>query len=65
MEAAHDGGCHEGELYDIAADALEATDVAAEKPEVVKDLLAKIEAWRATLPEKPTGDVFSAERAGL
>lgn len=53
------------ELYDIAADPLEVKDVAAERPEVVKDLLAKIEAWKATLPEKPTGDVFSAERAGL
>ena len=53
------------ELYDIASDALETADLAAEKPEVVKDLLAKIEAWKATLPEKPTGNVFSAERGGL
>lgn len=53
------------ELYDIASDALEETEIAAENPEIVKGLLAKIEAWKATLPEKPTGDVFSAERVGL
>ncbi|MCB1090174.1 MAG: N-acetylgalactosamine-6-sulfatase, partial [Verrucomicrobiae bacterium] len=50
------------ELYDIAADALETKDVAAEKPEVVKDIVSKLEAWKATLPAKPTGNVFSAER---
>ena len=50
------------ELYDIAADALETKDLAAEKPDVVKGLVAKIEAWKATLPEKPTGEVFSQER---
>ena len=51
------------ELYDIAADALETKDLAAENPDVVKDLVSKIEAWKATLPGKPTGDVFSAERS--
>ena len=50
------------ELYDIAADALETKDIAAEKPEIVKELTAKLEAWKATLPEKPSGEVFSAER---
>lgn len=50
------------ELYDITADALETKNLAAEKPDVVKDLVAKIEAWKATLPEKPTGEVFSQER---
>lgn len=50
------------ELYDIAADALETKDLATVKPEVVKSLIAKIEAWKATLPEKPTGDVFPQER---
>ena len=50
------------ELYNVAADALETKDLAAEKPEVVKELIAKIEAWKATLPEKPTGEVFSQER---
>ncbi len=50
------------ELYDLAADALETIDLAKENAGVVKDLLAKIELWKTTLPNKPTGDVFSAER---
>lgn len=50
------------ELYDIAADALETKNLAAEKPETVKELIAKLEAWKATLPEKPVGEVFSQER---
>ena len=51
------------ELYDIAADALETTDLAAENPEVVKELVSKVEAWKTTLPEKPSGEAFSAERS--
>jgi len=50
------------ELYDIAGDALETKELSAGKPEVVKGLLAQLDAWKATLPEKPSGDVFSAER---
>ncbi|MCP5560953.1 MAG: sulfatase-like hydrolase/transferase [Verrucomicrobiaceae bacterium] len=50
------------ELYDIAPDALETKDLAAEKPEVVKELISKLAAWKATLPAKPGGDVFSVER---
>ena len=34
-----------------------------EKPEVQKQLIAKIKKWKATLPEAPSGEVFSAERA--
>jgi len=30
---------------------------------VVKDLLARLETWKATLPKKPEGDVFSTERS--
>ncbi|MCB1064162.1 MAG: sulfatase-like hydrolase/transferase [Verrucomicrobiae bacterium] len=51
------------ELYDIAADPLETKDVAGDLPEVVNGLVAKLEAWKATLPEAPSGDVFSAERS--
>jgi hypothetical protein len=29
----------------------------------VKDIVAKLEAWKVTLPKKPSGDVFSAERS--
>jgi N-acetylgalactosamine-6-sulfatase len=50
------------ELCDIAADPLEARDLATGKPEIVKELIAKLEAWKSTLPEKPSGEVFSAER---
>lgn len=50
------------ELYDIAADALEAKDLAKEKPDVLKELVSKLEEWKATLPAKPAGDVFSKER---
>lgn len=50
------------ELYDLAADPFEQTDRAEERPEVVKEIVAKLTAWKATLPEKPSGDVFSAER---
>jgi hypothetical protein len=32
---------------------------------VVNQLLKKIEDWKATLPLKPSGDVFSEERAQL
>jgi N-acetylgalactosamine-6-sulfatase len=50
------------ELYDISTDIYEATDLKESKPEVVESLLKKIEDWKATLPAKPSGDVFSAER---
>ena len=53
------------ELYDIANDAIETKDIATEKPELVKELIAKLEAWKATLPTQPTGDVFSKEREKL
>ena len=47
------------ELYDIAADALETRDVATEKPEVVKELIAKLERWKSTLPDKADPACFS------
>lgn len=50
------------ELYDLVADPYEATDLAAEKPRVVVELLASITDWQATLPAAPTGDVFSSLR---
>lgn len=51
------------ELYNLAADPLEKTDLAKEKPGEVKSLTAKIDAWKKTLPGKPTGNVFSSERS--
>ena len=53
------------ELYDLVADPLENRDMKTSRPEVVAELSAKIRSWQSELPEKPTGDVFSAERAEL
>lgn len=50
------------ELYDIAADPYEKTDYRKERPEVVAQLQKLLEEWKATLPAKPTGDVFSSLR---
>jgi hypothetical protein len=50
------------ELFDIAIDVPEQRDLKDRHPEVVQQLRAKLEQWQATLPEKPTGNVFSAER---
>ena len=41
----------ETELYDLTADPRESTNVAAKYPEVVKELTAKVEKWKATLPK--------------
>lgn len=51
------------ELFDIAADPYEKSDVKTHNPEAVKELLGKLAAWKATLPAKPSGNVFSAERS--
>ncbi len=51
------------ELYDIAASPYEKKDLREEKPELAASLLKKIADWKSTLPEKPKGDVFSAERS--
>ncbi len=51
------------ELYDIAADAYEKTDLREQQPKLVQVLLKKLVDWQATLPAHPKGDVFSAERS--
>ena len=50
------------ELYDIAGDTYEKDDLKAKQPEVVKQMLGKLKAWQSSLPAKPEGNVFSAER---
>lgn len=50
------------ELYDIATSPFEKENLAEGNQEVVDGLLGKIEAWKKTLPEGPSGDVFSGER---
>lgn len=53
------------ELYDITADPFEQTDQKAKQPDVVRNLTNQLAAWKKSLPEKPTGDVFSVERQNL
>lgn len=50
------------ELYDMVADPFEKYDVKGEHGDVVKRLVGELERWKGTLPLKPSGDVFSAER---
>ena len=50
------------ELYDLAAGPYETSNLKEQKPKVVRQLLQQIDQWKATLPAKPTGDVFSNER---
>ena len=50
------------ELYDLAADPLETTDLAPTDPTALARLTAELGRWKATLPAEPTGDVFSSER---
>ncbi len=50
------------ELYDLAADPYEKTELKERKPEVARRLMQQMETWKSTLPAKPTGDVFSSER---
>ena len=49
-------------LYDIAKDLGEDTDLKSAHPEVAAELLTRLKAWQATLPDKPTGAVFSELR---
>ena len=42
----------EPELYDVAADPGERNNLAIKKPEIVKQLSTKLEAWQATLPKE-------------
>ena len=53
------------ELHDIASSPYERDDLKVSKPQVVAALQKQLEEWKATLPEKPTGDVFSNERKTL
>jgi N-acetylgalactosamine-6-sulfatase len=47
------------ELYDVAADPYEKTDLKAQKPEATAKLKKLLTDWQATLPEAPSGNVFS------
>jgi N-acetylgalactosamine-6-sulfatase len=51
------------ELYDIASDPYEQKDLKGDNASVTADLLKRLAGWRATLPSKPMGSVFSAVRS--
>ena len=53
------------ELFRISEDWREANNLADEQPDRVESLLGKIRAWQETLPDAPSGNVFSAEREEL
>ncbi len=53
------------ELYDLTNDPFEKSDLKESKPKIVSQLKQKLSQWKATLPEGPTGAVFSAEREQL
>jgi N-acetylgalactosamine-6-sulfatase len=50
------------ELYDLLADPLEKNDLKEKHPQSVKQLVNMLEQWKATLPAKPSGQVFSKLR---
>jgi N-acetylgalactosamine-6-sulfatase len=54
----HDGS--RAELYDIPKDCAEQHNVAAEHPEVVQELTAKVLAWQKSLPPSPARDQAAA-----
>jgi N-acetylgalactosamine-6-sulfatase len=51
------------ELYDVNKDPLEKNNVNSSNPEIASELLNKLKAWHATLPEKPNPECFSKYRA--
>ncbi|NQV32696.1 MAG: sulfatase-like hydrolase/transferase [Phycisphaeraceae bacterium] len=51
------------ELYNIAADPNEKTDLKELQPEVVKQLQQKLAQWKVSLPKKPDPRLFSKERS--
>lgn len=50
------------ELYDISRDVYEKNDLKKQRPELVEELMKKIESWKATLPTKPDLNCLSDYR---
>ena len=50
------------ELYDLVRDPLESTNRADKNSETVSRLKISLQKWLSSLPEKPTGNVFSSLR---
>ena len=58
------GGSGEWELYDLAADLGETKNLAADKPDLAKELLAKYDAWNAGNVKPLWGAPGAAEGKG-
>jgi len=50
------------ELFNLITDPLEKNDVSNKEKSVVKKLKKELDDWLASLPEKPTENVFSSLR---
>ena len=50
------------ELYDAINDPLEKNDLASENAQTVKEMKTLLTDWQKTLPDKPSGNVFSKLR---
>lgn len=50
------------ELYDVNQDPLEKNNLKSSHPEIASELLKELQAWHATLPEKPNPACFSKYR---
>ena len=50
------------ELYDLESDPLEVVNVADKHEKEVRRLRTMLEEWRSSLPDRPTGKVFSRLR---
>lgn len=50
------------QLFDISKDVQEASDLTAREESVTENLLRQLRDWQATLPNKPSGNVFSELR---
>lgn len=51
------------ELYDVNSDPLEKNNLKSSHPEIANELLKRLQAWHATLPEQPNPECFSKYRA--
>ena len=52
------------ELYNLADDPMEVDDLKKRHAKTVQQLQKELKDWQQTLPDHPTGNIFSAERDG-
>jgi hypothetical protein len=53
------------ELYDISKDPYEKNNLLKKQATVATSLAAELKQWQSTLPERPSGNVFSELRNKL